>query len=224
MKKAREQQPSLIGYGENNWLLRWQDEASFRLDARRLLDALAIFPPTHLLEFVPGFQTLLLIHSQPVSEKYIRDWLKKALNHNPSTSSDPQTHVISVDYSGEDLEALAREKGLSTQEIIRLHAETSYTVLLLGFSPGFPYLGPLSNILHTPRKDSPRKRIRPGSVAIGGPHTGIYTVESPGGWHIIGHTQERLFFPEKMEANDLSTNEIFRLNPGDLVKFEAVSS
>ena len=84
---------------------------------------------------------------------------------------------------------------------------------MLGFAPGFPYLGGLNPRLHTPRLAAPRARVPAGAVAIGGEHTGIYSVESPGGWNIIGHTSVKLFDPtRKNEA-------MFRLRPGDRVKF-----
>jgi KipI family sensor histidine kinase inhibitor len=90
-------------------------------------------------------------------------------------------------------------------------------VHLLGFSPGFPYLGDLHHKLYTPRLVSPRARVPAGSVAVGGRHTGIYTVESPGGWNLIGRTQVPVF-----NANSRTTGaeeDAFLLKPGDQVKF-----
>ena len=89
---------------------------------------------------------------------------------------------------------------------------------MLGFSPGFPYMGDLDPRLHTPRLASPRTKVRPGSVAIGGEHTGIYTVESAGGWNIIGHTSVKIFDPTRAAA-DGRDKAMFFLSPGDRVKF-----
>jgi inhibitor of KinA len=85
---------------------------------------------------------------------------------------------------------------------------------MLGFAPGFPYLGVLDELLHLPRRDSPRARLAAGSVAIAGAQTGIYPSESAGGWHILGRTVRRMFDPERADP--------FLLRPGDLVRFMPV--
>lgn len=87
---------------------------------------------------------------------------------------------------GPDLEEVAHYHGLQVEDVIRIHSETTYFVYMLGFTPGFPYLGGLSKELETPRKEIPRLQISPGSVGIGGNQTGIYPLETPGGWNIIG--------------------------------------
>ena len=97
---------------------------------------------------------------------------------------------------GSDLEEVAHYKGLQVEDVIRIHSETTYFVYMLGFTPGFPYLGGLSKELETPRK-KPRLQISPGSVGIGGNQTGIYPLETPGGWNIIGRTPISLFNPEE---------------------------
>jgi KipI family sensor histidine kinase inhibitor len=94
---------------------------------------------------------------------------------------------------------------------------------MLGFSPGFPYLGDLDPRLHTPRLASPRAKVRAGSVAIGGEHTGIYTVESPGGWNIIGHTPLKIFDPAR-GASERNERAMFFLKHGDRVKFVPLRS
>jgi KipI family sensor histidine kinase inhibitor len=103
---------------------------------------------------------------------------------------------IPVRYGGEmgpDLGVLAREKGMTEGELIRLHSSTTYTVLAMGFMPGFGYLGGVPEVLRAARLSRPRVRVPAGSVAIGGLYTGVYPFESPGGWNIIGHTSARLF-------------------------------
>ena len=98
---------------------------------------------------------------------------------------------------GPDLEEVAHYHGLQVEDVIRIHSETTYFVYMLGFTPGFPYLGGLSEELETPRKEIPRLQISPGSVGIGGNQTGIYPLETPGGWNIIGRTPISLFNPKK---------------------------
>ena len=122
---------------------------------------------------------------------------------------------IPVHYGGEDgpdLAAVAEHAGLSPRDVARRHAEGEYDVLCLGFQPGFPYLGGLADVLHMPRRSSPRPRIPAGSVAIGGDRTGIYPAETPGGWHIIGRTRLSLF-----NAADESSPTL--LLPGDRIHF-----
>ena len=132
----------------------------------------------------------------------------------PSSDSACRTVEISVRYGGEfgpDLEDVARHGGLSPERVVELHAAALYLVHFLGFSPGFPYLGGLPPELATPRLESPRKLVPSGSVAIGGSHAGIYPVDSPGGWRIIGRTPLRLF--------DAAATPPALLAMGDRVRF-----
>jgi len=114
-----------------------------------------------------------------------------------------------------DLENVLEIKNMSLKKLIKRHSEPIYTVYFLGFLPGFPYLGGLPNILHMPRKAMPKNSVTQGSVGIGGQQTGIYTTDSPGGWHIIGKTP-LLFF-------DANKKEPCLLKAGDKIKFESVS-
>jgi inhibitor of KinA len=128
----------------------------------------------------------------------------------------PRTVEIPVHYGGEfgpDLPDVAAFHHLAPEEVVALHSAADYLVSFLGFSPGFPYLDGLPLELATPRLDSPRKHVPAGSVAIGGSHTGIYPLASPGGWRVIGRTPLRLFRPEA----DPPT----LLRMGDHVKFVA---
>jgi KipI family sensor histidine kinase inhibitor len=123
-------------------------------------------------------------------------------------------HEIVVDYgglAGPDLPALARRAGMSEAAYIERHAAAEYTVAFLGFQPGFPYLRGLPAELQAARRATPRQRVAPGSVAIGGVYTGIYPAGGPGGWHIIGRTSAVLFDPLR-DAPAL-------LMPGDRVRF-----
>ncbi|MBO9659386.1 MAG: 5-oxoprolinase subunit PxpB [Chitinophagaceae bacterium] len=113
-----------------------------------------------------------------------------------------------------DLEALAKEKGLSVEEVIRLHMENSYRVYLLGFLPGFTYLGEINERLAMPRKMQPSP-VMAGSVGIAGRQTGIYSLSSPGGWNIIGRTPLKLF--------DKDREPLTFLKPGDSIKFVSIS-
>ena len=131
---------------------------------------------------------------------------------------EPRRVEIPVCYGGEygpDLVDVAQLNGLTPAEVIEIHSGGDYLVYFLGFSPGFPYLGGLSQSIATPRLGTPRRRVPAGSVAIGGQQTGIYPMASPGGWRIIGRTPLRLFLPEQ----DPPT----LLQMGDHVRFVPVS-
>jgi KipI family sensor histidine kinase inhibitor len=112
---------------------------------------------------------------------------------------------------GPDLPEVAAHAHLSPEEIIQIHSSVIYLVYFLGFSPGFGYLGGLPEKLHTPRLKTPRGHVAAGSVGIAGSQTGIYPVDSPGGWQLIGRTPVRMFDPEATPPT--------RLQPGDQVKF-----
>lgn len=126
-------------------------------------------------------------------------------------------HEIAVRYGGEagpDVAALAERTGLRPEEWIATHAAVEYRVEFLGFQPGFPYLAGLPEPLWAPRRDQPRVRVPAGSLAIGGRYTGIYPMEGPGGWQIVGHTDAVLF--------DLARASPSLFSPGDRVRFVAI--
>jgi inhibitor of KinA len=115
---------------------------------------------------------------------------------------------------GPDLNSVARMHGLSVEAAVALHCEALYRVCLIGFTPGFPYLSGLPEILSTPRLTTPRKFVPAGSVAVGGRQCGIYPVNSPGGWSILGRTPLRLF--------DVRQATPCLLSPGDEVVFRRI--
>ena len=133
---------------------------------------------------------------------------------------DPEGRIeIAVRYGGEDgpdLVDVARRTGLSTAEVIAAHGSTDYLVYFLGFAPGFGYLGPLPEVLRLPRRDSPRVCVPAGSVAIAGAQTAVYPLETPGGWHLIGRTDVRLW--------DAGREPPALLSAGRSVRFRAVGA
>ena len=131
--------------------------------------------------------------------------------------SDARLVEIPVCYDPEfatDLDDVARRAGLSAKEVVDLHSVAEYRVACIGFVPGFSFLAGLSKKLATPRRDTPRKEIPPGSVGIGGAQTGIYPLRSPGGWNLVGRTPLKLFDPTK--------NPPALLRAGDRVRFRAI--
>ena len=170
-------------------------------------------------EFAPGYRSLLVVFDPlTLSPSELKARITDVAGR-PGSARLPQTKLLTVpvfyggDY-GPDLEWVAGHLGISTDEVIRLHTETMYRVYMIGFTPGYPYMGELPAALAVPRRSTPRTRVPKGSVGIAQRQTGIYSVESPGGWQIIGWTPIELFDPARQLPS--------LLEMGDRVKFEAV--
>ena len=135
---------------------------------------------------------------------------------DPEELPPSRTILLPVAYGGEygpDLEAVADHTGFSAEEVLRRHASTLYLVHLIGFTPGFPYLGGLPPELATPRLPTPRTRVPAGSVGIAGSQTGVYSLESPGGWRLIGRTPTLLFDPRRDPPSLLRAGDRLRFRP-----------
>ena len=142
--------------------------------------------------------------------------IRRLANKKSPVDEPGRLHRIPVVYDGPDLEEVARRTGMSPEKVIELHGRPIYRVFLVGFVPGWAYMGPLPDELVLPRRSTPRTQVPAGSVAIAGPETGIYPFESPGGWNLIGRTSVRLFLP------DSDPPSLFRT--GDRVKFFAAGA
>ncbi|MDA8216334.1 MAG: 5-oxoprolinase subunit PxpB [Dehalococcoidales bacterium] len=221
-------EPRLLPAGESALVVEFADaitpEANERVMA--LARALAARPLAGLGEAVPTYRSLL-VHFDPLllGEERLRRHLAFLLGDlaagpaDVGTGREGRLHEIPTVYGGEmgpDLAGVAAITGLDEDEVVRLHGEETYTVYMIGFLPGFPYLGTLPEALATPRLESPRLAVPAGSVAITGRQTGIYPMESPGGWRIIGRTPWRLF--------DVRRDPPSFLAPGDRVRFVPVAA
>jgi KipI family sensor histidine kinase inhibitor len=133
--------------------------------------------------------------------------------HATEPLTERRTHTLPVRYDGPDLAEVAERTGLPRDEVVRRHADPTYDVYFLGFVPGFAYLGPVDPALVLPRRATPRRRVPRGSVAIAGAQTGIYPLETPGGWHLIGHTDVVLFDPAHDPPNLLAAGDWVRFSP-----------
>jgi inhibitor of KinA len=170
-------------------------------------------------ELVPGYRSLLVIFDPlTVAPAELKERITEVAAQRGSGGLPPAKLItVPVFYGGDygpDLEGVAGHLGISTDDVIRLHTETIYRVYMIGFTPGYPYMGELPAALAVPRRSTPRTRVPKGSVGIAQRQTGIYPVESPGGWQIIGWTPIELFDP----ARHLPS----LLEMGDRVKFDAV--
>jgi inhibitor of KinA len=185
---------------------------------REIFFGLERHPLEGILEMVPCYRSLMVVYDplrirRTALERRIREDCEKA---DPSMISEPKMLEVPVVYGGEfgpDLEWVARYHNLTPEDVVRLHTGATYQVYMIGFAPGFPYMGELPDALATPRRETPRLAVPGGSVAIAQKQTGIYPVQSPGGWQILGRTPLRLFDASRWPPTPLET--------GDMVRFIA---
>ena len=215
-------QASFLLMGDRGLLLEFGDEISAEVNekVRKIALAIQAEPPDGLVEVVPTYRSLLVLYNPLIIPL---EGLKKRLKLldkglKEISFPDPKLTKIPVLYGGNfgpDLEKVTEYLHLTSEEVIRLHCSKPYFIYMIGFMPGFPYMGELPDALITPRLKTPRLSVPAGSVAIAQKQTGIYPVESPGGWHILGRTPVRLFNPGE-EPPAL-------LRMGNLVQFYPIS-
>ncbi|MBB6734422.1 5-oxoprolinase subunit PxpB [Cohnella zeiphila] len=201
---------------------------------RQLSNYLERFPFVGMVEYVPSFlsvtvyydpyaligETILsdaqeIVGPYELAAKRVEEILAKL---EASGDQQPRIVEIPVCYGGEfgpDLPEVAAYHNLSEQEVIDIHSSADYLVYMLGFAPGFAYLGGLPESIATPRRQTPRLSIPAGTVGIAGDQTGVYPIATPGGWQLIGRTTEALFLPSQMPPT--------RLRAGDIVRFRPIS-
>ncbi|MFZ3576876.1 5-oxoprolinase subunit PxpB [Virgibacillus sp. DJP39] len=182
---------------------------------------LSTHPINGVIEWVPAFDSVGIYYNlHSISYDEISNLIKKLhIKRIKSTVNTKRLVHIPVVYGGEygpDLERVAKHSDCTTDEVVELHQEGSYLVYMLGFLPGFPYLGGMTSRIATPRLKEPRAKITAGSVGIADTQTGIYPVQSPGGWNIIGRSPINLF--------DTNSSNPIVFRAGDYVKFYAIST
>ncbi len=178
-------------------------------------------PPAGVIEIIPTYRSLLIIYDPSVTQP---DKLEKALDALEARLDEirippPRTVELPVCYGGDfgpDIATVADTNNLTVEEVVELHCEPEYLIYMVGFTPGFPFLGGLSEKLHTPRLETPRTLVPEGSVGIANNQTGIYPIASPGGWQLIGRTPVKLFAPWRQDP--------FLYQAGDRLKFKPISA
>lgn len=180
-----------------------------------------------LIECIPAFTTLTLVFDPLCLTLDELEAELQRMTTLPLTIEDQPFRRMSIPvcyegYCAPDLEEVSQYTGLPAQEVIARHSGVVYTVAMIGFSPGFPYLTGLDPSLEMPRKASPRLKVPAGSVGIGGKQTGIYSLETPGGWNIIGRTAIPLFSPERESPSLLQEGDIVGFEPISLAEFENI--
>ncbi len=216
--------PKTLQYlmGDRGLLLEFGDEISREINekVRRMALAIQAEAMEGIVETVPTYRSLLIIYNPiilPIEDLKKRlERIEQGLRQTPLP--EPKLTRIPVVYGGiygSDLEEVAKYHQISPEEVIRLHCSKPYLIYMIGFMPGYPYMGELPQALVTPRLKTPRLSVPKGSVAIAQRQTGIYSMESPGGWQILGRTPVELFDPEK--------DPPALLQMGDFVQFYSIS-
>ena len=184
------------------------------LNTRVLALAAALDKRRDVRETAPGYGSVV-VHYDPEQLTYrgLSAAVQKLVQAKPQAATPGRLHRIPVVYDGPDLSEVASELKLSVEEIVKLHTQPIYRCFMIGFVPGWAYLGPLPEQLRLPRRRVPRTHVPPGSVAIAGAQTGIYPLATPGGWHLIGRSSVKLFLPNSDPPSLLRT--------GDRVRFFA---
>lgn len=208
--------------GDSALLVVFGEEIDLQINRKvHALDRLIARDPfAGLVETVPTYSSLLVYYDL-LEQDYaavlaaVRQRMERLQD-----APDQAFHRVDIPthYGGEfgpDLDFVAEHNHLTPQEVIQIHSAGEYPVYMMGFTPGFPYLGGMDERIAAPRLESPRTHVPAGSVGIAGKQTGVYPIESPGGWRIIGRTDLKLFDP--------AVEMPFLLAPGDLVRFVPVS-
>lgn len=176
--------------------------------------------PPGVIEIIPAYRSIMIIYDPSVTKpQKLQDAfisLEKRLTDIEIPPS--KTIEIPVCYGGKfgpDIQVVAENNNISVSDVIRLHSKPEYIIYMIGFAPGFPFLGELPETLHTPRLKTPRTNVPQGSVGIANKQTGIYPAESPGGWQLIGRTPLKLFDPAR-------SNPIL-YQAGDRIRFISIS-
>lgn len=172
----------------------------------------AVTPPAGVVDVVPAARTVLITHRRDADLALVRALLTEPTGQLPTSRTEAAPVELAVTYDGIDLGAVAHACGLTADEVVAAHTAAAYTVAFCGFVPGFAYLVGLDPRLVLPRRSTPRERVTAGSVAIAAEYSAVYPTASPGGWHLLGHTDTELW------RSDLGRPV---LTPGTVVRFVA---
>jgi len=216
-----------IPSGDSEFIIKTGDVISeeVNLVIRKLLKRLEEENILGVIDFIPSYNELMVCYD-PVTVDYrqlIEIFKKCAADLGAMTLPDAEVVHVPVFYGGEagpDLHHVAEHNGLTEEDVIRVNSSTDCLVYMLGFTPGLCYLGGMDKSIATPRQETPRLKIPDGSVGIAGEQTGIYPLESPGGWQLIGRTPLRLFDPDSQPEFLFSAGDYIRFYPFDKVEFE----
>ena len=213
--------PVFLPCGDGALVLEFGTSIDAGINARVIALAAAVEAAAipGISEIVPSYRSLLVRYDPDIIRgRALEERLADLARHGETAGAPARRWTIPVVYGGEagqDLEEVAAMKGLSPQDLIALHTGSEYRVFMIGFQPGFAYLGGLPEILHTPRLRVPRQYVAAGSIGIGGQQGSVNSVAGPSGWRFIGWTPVRAFDPARKIP--------FLLQAGDRVRFTPIS-
>jgi KipI family sensor histidine kinase inhibitor len=184
---------------------------------------------TGVVETVPSFRSLLVYYDPARIGYEALCAALRALAEDATTATLPPSRLVELPCCydpdlGLDLVAAAERLGLTTDELVRLHASAEYLVYFVGFTPGLPYMAGVPERIRLPRLQTPRVKVPPGSAGLGGAQYCIYSVESPGGYWLLGRTPVRLYDPEAAEPTLLRPGDRVRMRPVDRAEYEAIAA
>jgi inhibitor of KinA len=219
---------SVTPLGDSALLVRFGDaiDPAVHRQVRALAAQLDQHPLIGMVEYIPAFASVAILYD-PSSQSF-QD-MASAVNEILSALSEltePESRVVEIPtcYGGKfgpDLDFVAEHNGLTCEEVVHLHSSAEYTTYMIGFAPGFPYLGGMPPQIAVPRRSSPRLRVPAGSVGIAGGQTGVYPLETPGGWQLIGRTPRALFRAENDPPILLRCGDLVRFRPMTRSEYEA---
>ena len=217
----------IIQSSENSLLIQFENKIDETINRkiRILCDYFENHKIKGITEYVPYYTAISIIYN-PFEFKLhegfnsIKNEIEKIIN-SLDFSKEYKENIVEIpvcygEELGPDIKYVAKHNNISVEDVIKIHTSGKYLVYMLGFAPGFPYLGGMNKKIATPRKETPRLKIPEGSVGIAGMQTGVYPIETPGGWQIIGRTPLQLFNIESPKKSLLKC--------GDIVKFKSIST
>ena len=229
--KSQDNELRLVPVGEAALLVefgqRIDDAVNERVHALAADLAKSDYP--WLVDLTPAFASLLVCYDPLQIEfaalcELVRCRLAAVAGGNAAVRRVVEIPVCYQDEFAPDMADMEKLTGLDREEIIALHSGRDYKIYMLGFLPGFPYLGGLDERIAAPRLDSPRVRIEPGSVGIGGAQTGVYPLASPGGWRLIGRTPLALYDPDREQPVFYQAGDLIRFVPINREEFAALQA
>jgi len=211
-----------VSSGDNALIIELDDVISAKINyqIKQIKQKLLKLDLDFINEILPTYRSLMIYYDCfKISFEELKKLIKKECKFNFDAKTKILKEFIEIPLCyggefGEDLEFIAKHNNLSIQEVINIHSKNEYLIYMLGFTPGFPYLGGMDKSIATPRLKNPRLKIPAGSVGIAGEQTGVYPIESPGGWQLLGRTPLKLF--------DLNQENPFLLGAGKYIKFKAI--
>ncbi len=210
----------LLPFGDQALLVNFEQRVQVEVNQKvmAMYRAVKAADRAEVTFLIPAYCSLVIGYNPEISDfQHLRSWLKELKIEKEGHVEPERKLKIPVCYHpsyGLDLKEVAKLTGLDVESIIDLHTSHTFRVFMLGFLPGFAYMGPLPEKLQCARKSTPREKVPPGSVGLAGNQTGIYPDEAPGGWRIIGKSPLPIFSTQGHEP--------FLFQAGDLVRFEAI--